>query len=54
MRYFKVKYMRTTINLDDKLSLRVKEYCDKRGHTFTGLIRVLLREKMERDPIGKR
>lgn len=42
--------MRTTINLDDKLSSSVKKYCDKKGHTFTGLVRVLLKEKMGRDP----
>jgi len=46
--------MRTTINLDDELSSRVKKYCDAKGHTFTGLVRVLLKEKIERDPIGRR
>jgi len=46
--------MRTTINLDDKLSASVRKYCDAKGHTFTGLVRVLLKEKMERDPVGRR
>lgn len=46
--------MQTTIRLEDKFAVNVKKYCEGKGFTFTGLVKVLLKEKMERDPIGRR
>ena len=46
--------MQTTIRLEDQFAVDVRVYCESKGFTFTGLVKVLLKEKMERDPIGRR
>lgn len=46
--------MQTTIRLEDKFAVDVRDYCESKGFTFTGLVKVLLKEKMERDPVGKK
>lgn len=42
---------RTTIKLGDDLNEQVKDFCEKKGYTLTGLMKRLLREEMERDPV---
>ena len=46
-------FMKSTINLDNKLYKNVQDYCTKKGYTVNGLIRVMLIEKMESEHIGK-
>lgn len=43
---------KTTIKLGDSFAIEVREFCDNKGYTFTGLVKRLVREEMERDPIG--
>lgn len=38
--------MKSTIELEDKLHLKVKEYCKDNGYSVNGLIRVLLIQKI--------
>ena len=46
-------FMRSTINLDDKLYKNVQDYCAKKGYTVNGLIRIRLIEKVESEHVGK-
>ena len=43
--------MKSTINLNDELYKQVQDYCVKKGYTVNGLIRVMLIEKVEREPL---
>ena len=44
---------KTTLKLGDEFGVKVKVFCDKKGYTLTGLVKRLLKEEMERDPVGK-
>lgn len=34
------------VRLDENLHKQVKKYCEENGYTFTGLVRVLLKERI--------
>ncbi|MFH1587143.1 MAG: hypothetical protein ABID38_04760 [Candidatus Diapherotrites archaeon] len=34
------------ISINEDLLQKAKEYCDSRGHTFSGLVRVLLKNRL--------
>ena len=38
---------KSTLRLDDELHDNVIEYCDRNGYKMIGLIRVLLRERLD-------
>ena len=44
---------KTTLKLGDEFGVKVKAFCNEKGYTFTGLVKRLLKEEMERDPVGK-
>lgn len=44
---------KTTLKLGEPLRTEVREYCDKKGYTFTGLVKALIKEKMEREPLER-
>ena len=45
---------KTTIKLGEPLHTDVRSFCDNKGYTFTGLVKRLVKEEMERDPVGRR
>ena len=42
-----------TIKLSDLFHSEVKTYCKSKGYTFSGLVKRLVTEEMERDPISQ-
>ena len=38
--------MRTTIDIDDEINIKLKKYCKSHGYSLTGLVNVLLRERL--------
>lgn len=45
--------MKTTLNMDDEFGIKVKKYCEDNAYTLSKLMRVLLKERMERGPIDR-
>lgn len=39
--------IKTTITIDEDLHSKMKKYCKMNGHSYSGLISVLLRERLD-------